>query len=263
SIPKTIMPKIFGGQFPTIILWAVAAIVIMYFVWNKTKLGKNMYAVGGNPEAAAVSGISVTYTYPGHTSGQSLGAIIGYQRSTDLNDNIYTISVSNLSALKAAGNDWYIADPRTDETVDIYALRAGGASGQLTGYRPTRSDASDIVAPSFKIASFRGATITGYATNFEQARRRCASYQENGYPAGRWRIPTEAEIKFCIYLSTNQKIPKLFNGTYWASSGNAVQENGNVVAATSEAVRCVYDSWYWGNEPVNEYKTTWSGWQTN
>ena len=59
SIPKTIMPKIFGGQFPTIILWAVAAIVIMYFVWNKTKLGKNMYAVGGNPEAAAVSGISV------------------------------------------------------------------------------------------------------------------------------------------------------------------------------------------------------------
>ncbi len=57
SIPKTIMPKI--GQFPTIILWAVAAVIIMYFVWNKTKLGKNMYAVGGNPEAAAVSGISV------------------------------------------------------------------------------------------------------------------------------------------------------------------------------------------------------------
>ena len=58
SINKTIMPKI-GGQFPTIILWAVAAVVIMWFVWNKTKLGKNMYAVGGNPEAAAVSGISV------------------------------------------------------------------------------------------------------------------------------------------------------------------------------------------------------------
>ena len=57
SIPKTIMPKI--GQFPTIILWAVAAVIIMWFVWNKTKLGKNMYAVGGNPEAAAVSGISV------------------------------------------------------------------------------------------------------------------------------------------------------------------------------------------------------------
>ncbi len=57
KIPKMIIPKI--GKFPTIILWAVAAVAIMYFVWNKTKLGKYMYAVGGNPEAAAVSGISV------------------------------------------------------------------------------------------------------------------------------------------------------------------------------------------------------------
>ena len=31
----------------------------MYFIWNKTTHGKNMYAVGGNAEAAAVSGISV------------------------------------------------------------------------------------------------------------------------------------------------------------------------------------------------------------
>lgn len=58
TIPGMIMPKI-GGKFPTIILWAVAAVIIMYFIWNKTTLGKNMYAVGGNPEAAAVSGISV------------------------------------------------------------------------------------------------------------------------------------------------------------------------------------------------------------
>ena len=58
TIPKMIIPKI-AGQFPSIILWAVAAIIVMYFIWNKTKLGKDMYAVGGNPEAAAVSGISV------------------------------------------------------------------------------------------------------------------------------------------------------------------------------------------------------------
>ena len=57
-IPSMVMPKI-GGKFPTIILWAVSVVIIMYFVWNKTTLGKNMYAVGGNPEAAAVSGISV------------------------------------------------------------------------------------------------------------------------------------------------------------------------------------------------------------
>ena len=45
--------------FPTIILWAIAAIAIVWFIWNKTTFGKNLYAVGGNPEAASVSGISV------------------------------------------------------------------------------------------------------------------------------------------------------------------------------------------------------------
>ncbi len=57
TIPNMIIPKI--NSFPTIILWAVAAIVIVWFIWNKTIFGKNLYAVGGNPEAAAVSGISV------------------------------------------------------------------------------------------------------------------------------------------------------------------------------------------------------------
>ena len=57
TIPSMIIPKI--GKFPTIILWALAAILIVWFIWNKTTFGKNLYAVGGNPEAASVSGISV------------------------------------------------------------------------------------------------------------------------------------------------------------------------------------------------------------
>ena len=57
TIPNMIIPKLNG--FPTIIIWAVAAIAIVWFIWNKTTFGKNLYAVGGNPEAAAVSGISV------------------------------------------------------------------------------------------------------------------------------------------------------------------------------------------------------------
>ncbi|HJA70589.1 MAG TPA: galactoside ABC transporter permease [Candidatus Lachnoclostridium stercoravium] len=63
SIPNMIMPKING--FPTIILWAIAAIIIVWFIWNKTTFGKNLYAVGGNPEAAAVSGISVFWVTVG------------------------------------------------------------------------------------------------------------------------------------------------------------------------------------------------------
>jgi galactoside transport system permease protein mglC homolog len=44
---------------PKLIIPALIAIVIAWFIWNKTVFGKNMYAVGGNSEAAAVSGISV------------------------------------------------------------------------------------------------------------------------------------------------------------------------------------------------------------
>ena len=57
TIPSMIIPKV--GGFPTIILWAIAAVVIVWFIWNKTTFGKNLFAVGGNAEAAAVSGISV------------------------------------------------------------------------------------------------------------------------------------------------------------------------------------------------------------
>ena len=57
AIPNMFIPTI--GNFPTIIIWAVVAIVVVWFIWNKTTFGKNLFAVGGNPEAAAVSGISV------------------------------------------------------------------------------------------------------------------------------------------------------------------------------------------------------------
>lgn len=57
NIPAMIIPKL--GKFPTIILWAAAAVIVVWFIWNKTTFGKNLYAVGGNPEAASVSGISV------------------------------------------------------------------------------------------------------------------------------------------------------------------------------------------------------------
>lgn len=54
-----------GNGFPGIpltLIYAIITIAVVWFVWNKTKFGKNMYAVGGNPEAAEVSGISVFRT---------------------------------------------------------------------------------------------------------------------------------------------------------------------------------------------------------
>lgn len=44
---------------PHLVVFLAIAAVIMWFVWNKTTLGKNMFAIGGNKEAAAVSGVNV------------------------------------------------------------------------------------------------------------------------------------------------------------------------------------------------------------
>lgn len=48
-----------GASYTNLIIMAIVAIFIVWFIWNKTKFGKNMYAVGGNAEAASVSGINV------------------------------------------------------------------------------------------------------------------------------------------------------------------------------------------------------------
>jgi methyl-galactoside transport system permease protein len=47
-------------KLPYLVVYLVICSAIMWVIWNKTTLGKNMFAIGGNPEAAAVSGVSVT-----------------------------------------------------------------------------------------------------------------------------------------------------------------------------------------------------------
>ena len=47
---------------PNFVWYVVALTVVMWFVWNKTTFGKNMFAVGSNPEAANVSGVNVLRT---------------------------------------------------------------------------------------------------------------------------------------------------------------------------------------------------------
>ena len=53
------------GRFlnvPYVVFYLIITAVIMWIVWNKTTLGKNMFAIGGNPEAAEVSGINIVRT---------------------------------------------------------------------------------------------------------------------------------------------------------------------------------------------------------
>ncbi len=43
-----------------ITIYAIIATIVMWILWNKTRFGKNIFAIGGNPEAARVSGVNVT-----------------------------------------------------------------------------------------------------------------------------------------------------------------------------------------------------------
>ena len=49
-----------GFRLSYITVYALVAIVLMWVIWNKTRFGKNLFAIGGNPEAARVSGVNVT-----------------------------------------------------------------------------------------------------------------------------------------------------------------------------------------------------------
>ena len=48
-----------GTPIPNYVWYVLVLTAIMWVVWNKTTFGKNMFAVGSNPEAANVSGVNV------------------------------------------------------------------------------------------------------------------------------------------------------------------------------------------------------------
>ena len=51
-----------GVAVPRYVLYAIILTALMWVIWNKTKFGKNMFAVGSNEEAANVSGVNVFWT---------------------------------------------------------------------------------------------------------------------------------------------------------------------------------------------------------
>ena len=182
------------------------------------------------------------------------------------NSHMYRITVTSV-----AGLDYSIGDPRLWTTSHVTTLTGLGSD-----YMEAADINEDMIAPEFMIASSCGKTKE---ISYDVARTRCAAYQENGFPAGRWRVPTKAEIMFLIQLSEKNKIPTLFTpdanlaaGGYWCSSGVVYPLNSGTVeyheyseAITYRAtnwVRCVYDTWYWGQDPIEAYKTTWGGYHT-
>jgi methyl-galactoside transport system permease protein len=54
--------RIGGTPIPNYVWIALLLVGVMWFIWNKTTFGKNMFALGSNEEAAKVSGVNVMLT---------------------------------------------------------------------------------------------------------------------------------------------------------------------------------------------------------
>ena len=171
------------------------------------------------------------------------------------NPNMYIITAT------ISTGDFVIADAR--QTSPTSAATLGLGNNTVSYYYQSLTDESshNIIAPSFRMASSYG-KCGGTITKAE-AVRRCAAYQEDGFPAGRWRVPTLGEMKFIATLSYDSVIPQLFTSgsRYWTSAG-AVTYNDDITLNnnTSAYVRCVYDEWYWKNSSqptVNKAVFTW------
>lgn len=73
---------------PNYVWYAVIIIIVMWFVWNKTTFGKNMFAVGSNPEAANVSGVNVKKTIIlVHTLAGAMYGLTGFIESARIGSN--------------------------------------------------------------------------------------------------------------------------------------------------------------------------------
>ena len=167
--------------------------------------------------------------------------------------------------------EFVIGDPREDEeqvlgypmTTDIQWV-TDGAGNTLTHYYPTENSSRtiDMIAPEFRISTKHSGTEYD-GTTLELARLRCASLQENGFPAGRWRLPTKAEIRFCALLSSHGHFEWQFGGNYWSANGAIYvnKDTGEVRDAPEREIaliRCVYDCWYWGDDQVDIETFTWA-----
>lgn len=232
-------------------------------------------------------------SYVGNTNGTSTG--------NNTNFNMVIIETTVLPS----DSKYMLGDPRTLDVDNIYYNRANqdnynatyetwpnttdaqrvntnnnwsantnsiqGTTRRLSYYYPVRrdTDADNIIAPKFRVASSHGATN---ALSYANAFRRCASYQEAGYPAGRWRLPTVAEVTYAMQLNAAGKITRLFGSStngdesyYWCNSGYIMVYDGTDdrsktppeahpgVTTLNENVyvRCVYDDWYWDGMKLN------------
>lgn len=209
----------------------------IYFIGEKAT-GRVYVNAQANPTSGSYSGVNDD-DGNGIGSIQNPSTVTGKDNDKNNNVNNYDIYVTVLPS----NSTYQIGDPRETSGSTLSGI------DELKNYRKTRTDAVNVIAPAFKIASSRGKTTPVTSAN---ATKRCASYQENGFPAGRWRVPTPAEIEFIVSRSAGGDIPSLFDGEYWAANGQYFDSDDTKLhnSTSTHYVRCVYDVWYWGSDKI-------------
>ena len=244
-------------------------------VYRTNQSDQNHYEVG------TVNGNNYT-TYGSITDGREHNASNLFLTEVNVagfntNNNRYSRTIDNV-----AGTDEYlIGDPRVPASSVFSSwslfpyLEKGTGQGNaynfnnnvyknweqpgeimITVYDPAKQN---IIAPRFLVSSNYNSQGTKPAS-FEDAVKRAATYQEAGYPAGRWRLPTEAEVAFIYARQQDQTIPELFSTSsgrgYISASGRRINVDGSATISLSTITgnnnfpssRFVYDLWYWGDE---------------
>ena len=98
---------------PWYVIYAFILVVVMWFIWNKTTFGKNMFAMGSNAEAAKVSGVNVfmttvlvhtlagaMYGFAGYVEAARLGSITA---ATGLNNECDAIAACVIGGVSFVG----------------------------------------------------------------------------------------------------------------------------------------------------------------
>ena len=183
--------------------------------------------------------------------------------SSSKNPNMYIVTTTVLdSNFNYLLGDSRETDTYTDNQMDFTSVVDVNGK-QLEAYRPTKEDRTDYLSPKFRISSAYGQLGTNQLSKAE-AKKRCAAYQENGYPAGRWRLASAAELSYIATLCAKGALPfSLFGASnYWSATGAYTidTEEGTVSSSRSSQafLRCVYDDWYWGSDSLKDKtKYTW------
>ena len=203
-------------------------------------------------------------------------------------------SLANNPTYTLAGNtyQYIIADPRSNNSFAqngglIAHYKVGPVNDldngqeiswtddEVSAIKIGNSDRNSVnyIAPKFLVSSRWGKMGNWLDHNTQQdfrtAQKRCATYQEAGYPAGRWRLPTEAELCFMISLQSYGFIDELYSvnkGPSISASGSMIMYTGNQgnpytyysTISGTPSCRCVYDLWYWGEDPVADVDGTYT-----